>query len=247
MLLETYQKMVEYFPFVPLPRNVSCPELVERRPMLMFAVLTVASHDSVLLQLTLSREFRKVIMVKIMNGEKSLDILQGLLVFIAWHHHYMDTHAVSIPMLLQLSLGIANDLGLDQIGASERHAVQQEDARNREAKRAYLGCYFLACNIGLLDSGKARSLSYASTLQNYATELAASQEHKSDAVLPVLVDVCSFMEDVAETFRNQLQQALTVRSQVKRLSDKWENIRLASVMQANDFSKLHAASTSCSC
>jgi hypothetical protein len=45
------------------------------------------------------------------------------------------------------------------------------------------------------------------------------------------------MEDVEETFRNQSEQAVVVRTQVKRLSDKWDNIRLASKLQANDFSK----------
>lgn len=237
MLLETYRAMADFFPFVTLPKDYSCRDLVLHRPVLMFAVLTVASYDSVLLQSTLSREFRKVIMVRIMNGEKSLDLLQGLLVFIAWHHHYMDAHAVSIPMLLQLSIGIARDLGLNSMSATTRSPLLKGDPREREAKRTYLGCYYLASNIGLVDSGATRSMSYSSILRTYASELAAVWEHKTDAIIPILIDICQFMEDVEETFQSNSEQALVARSQVKRLSDKWDHIRSASKLQASDYSK----------
>lgn len=237
MLVDNFRNMVMFFPFVALPNDCSCRVLIQNRPMLIFAVLAVASYDSVHLQLALSREFRKVVMVKIMNGEKSLDLLQALLVFIAWHHHYMDAQAVSVPMLLQLCVGIASDLGLDSIATTIRSPLQKHDSRDREAKRAYLGCYYLTSNIALMEPGKPRCMSYSSTLRSYASELASTWEIKSDAMLPILVDVCQYMEDVEETFLNQPEQALVARSQVKRLSDKWENIQLASKLQANDFSK----------
>lgn len=240
MLLNTYRHMTDFFPFVALPKDCSCRDLVQHRPVLMFAVLTVASYETVPLQQTLSREFRKVAMVKIMNGDKSLDLLQGLLVFIAWHHHYMDAQAVSVPMLLQICVGIASDLGLDKISTNARSPLHREDPRDREAKRAYLGCYYLASNIGLVESGRTRSISYSSTLRNYASDLATAWEHKTDTLLPILIDVCQFMEDVEETFHGRSEQALVVRSQVKRLGDKWEHIRSASKLQANDYSTYSA-------
>lgn len=236
MLVDTYRTMSDYFPFVTLPKEYSCRELLQQRPMLMFAVLTVASNDSVLLQLTLSREFRKVVTVKVMSGEKSLDLLQGLLVFIAWHHCYMDAQAVSITMLLQICAGIAHDLGLDSLSTSMRSPLHRDDPRDREAKRAYLGCYYLASNIGLTEPRKTRSIPYSTTLRTYASELAASWEYKSDAILPIIIDICQFTEDVQETFSNQTEQALIARSQVKRLSAKWDSICLASKLQASDFS-----------
>jgi hypothetical protein len=236
-LLETYRPMVEFFPFVTVPKDYSCPELIQHRPILMFAVFVAASHDSTSLQRTLSREFRKVVTVKIMSGEKSLDLLQGLLVFIAWHHHYMDAQAVSLPMLLQLCVGIASDLGLNKISTTARSPLHRQDAWEREAKRAYLGCYYLSSNIGLIESRRNRCISYSTTLRIYASDLAsATWETKTDAVLPVLIDTCQFMEDVDETFHGRSEEALVARSQVKRLIDKWEHIRSASKLQANDYS-----------
>ncbi|KAF2475764.1 uncharacterized protein BDR25DRAFT_322237 [Lindgomyces ingoldianus] len=236
LLLESYRAMIDFFPFVTLPKECFYRDLIQKRPILMFAVLTVTSYDSSLLQLTLSREFRKVVTVKIMNGEKSLDLLQGLLVFIAWHHHYMDPQAVSIQMLLQICIGISGDLGLDSI--SPATAYHKEDPQNREAKRAYLGCYYLSSNLGMMEISKNRGLSHSVILRNYASELASAWEFKSDSVLLALVETCQFMEDVEETFCNQSEQALVARSQVKRLSDKWDNMRISSQQLAADFKTL---------
>ncbi|KZM20537.1 sequence-specific DNA binding RNA polymerase II transcription factor [Ascochyta rabiei] len=238
MLVDVYRTMADYFPFVTLPKDCTCRDLFQQRPILMFAVLVVASYDSVLLQLTLSREFRKVATVKVMNGEKSLDLLQGLLVFIAWHHHYMDAQAVSIPMLLQICAGIAGDLELDSLSTAVRSPLHKNDPRDKEAKRAYLGCYYLASNINLTEPGKARCMSYSSTIRTYASELASSWEHKSDAILPIVIDICQFTEDVQETFAGPTEQALIARTQVKRLIAKWDSICLASKLQASDFKTL---------
>ncbi|KAF2785814.1 hypothetical protein K505DRAFT_368781 [Melanomma pulvis-pyrius CBS 109.77] len=237
-LLESYRTMVDFFPFVALPRECFCRDLIQQRPMVMFAILTVASYDSALLQLTLSREFRKVVMVKIMKGEKSLDLLQGLLVFIAWHHHYMDSHAVSVHMLLQMCVGIAGDLALDSIPTFASSPFQKQDSRDREAKRAYLGCYYLASNLSMMESGRARCLSYSDTLRIYASELGSAWEYKSDSILPTLIDTCQFIEDVEETFRTRSEQALTVKCQIKRLSDRWDNMRLSTKQLSSDFKTL---------
>ncbi|KAF2637578.1 hypothetical protein P280DRAFT_492426 [Massarina eburnea CBS 473.64] len=238
MLLESYRTMADFFPFVTLPKECFCRHLMQQRPILMFAILTAASYDSALLQLTLSREFRKVIMVKIMNGEKSLDLLQALLVFIAWHHHYMDAQAVSIRLLLQICVGIAADLGLDSTAPSVKSPLSHDNSRDRESKRAYLGCYYLASNFGMMDSCRTRSISYSSTMRTYASELASAWEHRSDAILPILIDTCQFMEDVEETFRNQSAHTSIVKAQLCRLSEKWDSMRHASNAQATDYNTL---------
>jgi hypothetical protein len=178
-------------------------------------------------------------MVKLMNGEKSLDLLQGLLVFLAWHHHYMETGMISVPMLLQICVGITRDLGLDNISKPVRSPLQQEEQRNREAKRAYLGCYYLGSTTGLMEPAKARCMPYSDMLRTYAAELASAWEHKSDGILPILIDVCQYMEDVEETFHGHFEQAQITRSQVKRLNDKWESIHTASKLQVKDFSTIH--------
>lgn len=236
-LLETYRTMTEFFPFVLLPKECFCGDLIQQRPIFLFAVLTAASFDSSQLQISLSREFRKVAMAKIMNGEKSLDLLQGLLVFIAWHHHYMDAHAASVHLLLQICVGIAGDLGLDNIPSHTRSLVKKDDTWQREAKRAYLGCYYLASSLSLLESGRARSMSHSSTLQIFARDIADAWEHRSDAIVPILIDMCQFMEDVEDTFGDHSEPALVTKAQLKRLNEKWDHMQSATKAQANDYRK----------
>ena len=236
-LLESYRSMSDFFPFVTLPRESFCRDLIQQRPMVMFAILTVASSDSALLQLTLSREFRKVALAKIIRGEKTLDLLQGLLIFIAWHHHYMDAQAPSIHILLQLSIGIAGDLGLDSIPTLASSPFPKHDTREREAKRAYLGIAYLATNLSVMEPSRARSLLHSNTLRLYASDLGSAWEYNSDSMLSPLIDVCHFIEDVEETFRTPSEQAMIVKCQLKRLSDKWDGIRMASKQPASDFSK----------
>ncbi|KAF2704320.1 hypothetical protein K504DRAFT_473527 [Pleomassaria siparia CBS 279.74] len=238
LLLENYRTMVDFFPFVALPRESFCRDLIQQRPMVMFAILTVASNDSALLQLTLSREFRKVAMIKIMKGEKTLDLLQGLLVFIAWHHHYMDSQAISIHMLLHLCVGIADDLGLDSIPTFASSPFHKQDSRDREAKRAYLGCYYLACNLALSEPGRTRSMSYSNTIRVYASELGSAREYPPDSMLPTLIDTCQFMEDVEETFCSLSEQALIVKCQLKRLTDRWESMRHSTKQLSTDYKTL---------
>ncbi|KAF2012929.1 hypothetical protein BU24DRAFT_465278 [Aaosphaeria arxii CBS 175.79] len=236
MLIESFRSMSDFFPFVTLPSGAFFQDLLQQRPILMFAAFTVASYDSATLQLTLSREFRNVVMVRTMKGDKSLDLVQGLLVFIAWHHHYMDSQAISIRTLLQLCIGIATDLGLDNLSSG---SYSRDQSQHREGKRAYLGCYYLSSALGMLDTTKSRILSYSSILRTYASELASGWEHKTDSILPSLVETCHYVEDVQETFQNHSEPALVVRSQVTRLSDKWESMRAVSRQLPVDYKTLH--------
>lgn len=234
-LLDTYRSMADYFPFVLLPRECFCGDLIQQRPMFLFAVLTAASSESFQLQISLSREFRKVVMGRIMGGEKSLDLLQGLLVFIAWHHHYMDANAASVHLLLQICVGIASDLGLDKIPSSTQSPTHKDDAWNREAKRAYLGCYYLASSLNSLETGRARSLSHSSTLQIFARDIAETWEYRSDAIVPILIDTCQFLEDIEETFGSQPVPASVAKAQLKRLNEKWDHMQAATKAQANEY------------
>lgn len=80
-LLSKFQTKSSYFPFVALPSNIASAE----HRFLYLAVLTAASSDDMALLRSLDNRFRSVLADRIVNaGEKSLDYLQGLLIYIAW-------------------------------------------------------------------------------------------------------------------------------------------------------------------
>jgi hypothetical protein len=77
--------MTPHFPFVIIPPNVSMHHLRQDKPFLFLAILASASYENMPLQRSLGGEVKKAVSARmILNGEVSFDLLQGLLVFLAW-------------------------------------------------------------------------------------------------------------------------------------------------------------------
>ena len=74
------------FPFIIIPSASPLEVLRQERPFLLLAVLVVASRKQHKLQDALEREFRRSLSAKvIMEGARNLDLLQGLLIYLAWY------------------------------------------------------------------------------------------------------------------------------------------------------------------
>lgn len=77
--------MIPHFPFVVIPSHVTAEVLRKEKPFLFLTVMTVASFDNLPLQRALGEEVKKVISERIIvSGEVSFEMLQGLLVYLAW-------------------------------------------------------------------------------------------------------------------------------------------------------------------
>jgi hypothetical protein len=77
--------MAPTFPFVHIPVEATVPSLSRSSPFLLLAILTTASIRDQPLYLQMDYEFRRVLGLKvIVERQKSLDFLQGLLIYIAW-------------------------------------------------------------------------------------------------------------------------------------------------------------------
>ena len=84
-MVQSYQSRTAYFPFISIPENTSAEKICEKWPFLVLSILVVSSVDDPLLQKSLDERFRKVLATRVvMQGEKSLDYLHGLLVYLAW-------------------------------------------------------------------------------------------------------------------------------------------------------------------
>ncbi|KAF2743485.1 hypothetical protein M011DRAFT_410617 [Sporormia fimetaria CBS 119925] len=222
---ETYCTMSDFFPFVVPPPSPSRPSSLDQRPFLMLAIFTVASFDEPALQLKLKSMFIRVVTTKAMvHGLKSLDMLQGLLVFVAWHHHYMDGDGPSIQVLLQMCLAIAAELGLADESILPAHEPDVE------AKRAYLGCYYLSMMSKIFEVAKTPPLTFSSRTEAWASAVSYIGRSPSDKMMVSLIKSCEFLEDVDETFRGvdetfrgpSWEAAQKLRSQVQRLRKTWD-------------------------
>lgn len=78
--------LTPHFPFVVIPHQISAIQLREEKPFLFLAIMSSASYENMPLQRLLGTEVKKAVASRIiLNGEVSFDLLQGLLVFLAWY------------------------------------------------------------------------------------------------------------------------------------------------------------------
>lgn len=84
-LLLKFQSKASFFPFMQIPPESTVPSLSRTSPFLLLAILAASSMEDPLLHHQIDHEFRRVLSSKmLLQGQKSLDFLQGLLVYIAW-------------------------------------------------------------------------------------------------------------------------------------------------------------------
>jgi len=84
-LLSSFRDMMSYFPFVIIRQGESVESMSRDRPFLFLAAVTAASSQEKSLQQALNKEVLHVISQRIIfDGDKSIDLLQGLLVYLAW-------------------------------------------------------------------------------------------------------------------------------------------------------------------
>ena len=83
--LQIFRAQASNFPFVVVDPTIALDILRRKRPFLLLSILAFAAQSNVELQAKLETELKESLARRlIMNGEKSLDLLQGLLVYLNW-------------------------------------------------------------------------------------------------------------------------------------------------------------------
>lgn len=84
--LDFYRSKTASFPFVYISPDCSLDRLRREKPFLLHAILTCGAQSNLKLQQALELELRELLSRKMLiAGEKSMDLLQGLLVYLAWY------------------------------------------------------------------------------------------------------------------------------------------------------------------
>lgn len=139
---------VESFPFVVVDSDVAT--LRRDQPFLFHAILTVTSYSTPAIQYLLSEELRRQLARVIEYSRKSLDILQGLLVYGAWYHAFYHPASQQLAIIVQLCVALVQDLGLSRRPKTKPGKWSLADCRTQNKykgtpseKRAFLGTFFL--------------------------------------------------------------------------------------------------------
>ncbi|KAK1810063.1 hypothetical protein LTR12_015578 [Friedmanniomyces endolithicus] len=187
-----------HFPFYCLRPDASVVDMATDHPLTTVAICTVTSSAHPDTQARLSQAFRTALSATvIMRGERSIDLLQGLMIFLAWHHNYMAKQQIN--QMLYLLAGMAADLGLHR-------QPYRTDALNIAAAlkqdRAFLGCYYLCCGLSVMGFDKPSPLRWTDNLRRCADHLAISGSHPQDNTLVGIIELIRAIDDLQGTLRS---------------------------------------------
>ncbi len=192
ILFDRYRRlMANNMPFVKVP-YCTTHQMYTDRPVLLQSIVTVTYfHEYPTQQNMVKRLIRNITERVFIDGEKSLDILQAVLVLVAWFH----PHIFTIPQctnLLHIAQALTIDLGFDRPPQSasdmkpphkpgQNHPAMRQHATMAE-HRAYLGTFYLT---SMLSSPfrKCPSMRKTPYLEEALKALQEAQEYESDLLL----------------------------------------------------------------
>ncbi|KAJ8066028.1 hypothetical protein OCU04_005121 [Sclerotinia nivalis] len=208
-LVKLYQaEMTAKFPFVVIETGeLTRKEWVLGKPVLGKAVLMAASYYNLprqtVYETALVRDLTDRIMVK---REKTLELLQTILVFCGWYHYHCLGHP-HLNNLLGLAMGLAGDLGLNKLPSSDkfkypfghsRATAGDLSRRSMEQRRALAGLFYLT---SLVATGFQRidAMKYSIHLDECVRVIEKKPEHSTDLLLVELVKVSHLGERIGQT------------------------------------------------
>ncbi|KAK3375796.1 hypothetical protein B0T24DRAFT_549113 [Lasiosphaeria ovina] len=196
--------MTPHFPFVVLHDAVTVEQLRRERPCLCLAVLAVSAFHGFALQRQLSALFSQAIAARLVASElASLDVLQGLLVHLAWAHYQPRPRSYS--QHLHLATSIVSDLRLDRPPKPYLWGKVEADNRDEgvsagaewgpDEQRALIGTYYLASSSSIVLL-KMRHFPYSPFILDSCEKLEARGEFPGDKYLKHIVQIQSLSEQV---------------------------------------------------
>ncbi|KAL0944843.1 C6 transcription factor [Colletotrichum truncatum] len=198
---------LRYFPFLHFKATMTAQELRAEKPFLWICIMTVASKVASQ-QIALGLRVRQIVAQKLLvENERSLDYLLGLLCVLGWANHQLGNKPF-MCLFCQVAIGLTFDLGLskDPIEglnpflcwkAAQERADKEKNTvhcqffkaqmpRTMEQRRAALACYIITANVaGFL--GKMDPLRWTSHMDESLQLLDSQPEVPSDRTLVALV------------------------------------------------------------
>lgn len=218
-LLVTFRSMAVHFPIWIFPEGASCIDCIQQKPFATLAMLVASSSANERLQTACDFTFRNMLARKvIVEGKRNLELLQGLLIYLAWHHHYLRHETQQIYQYLQLAIGMVVDLGLNKPKSQQRHSPslsQNSMSRGKttseestaEEERALLGCYALSCGLAVLGFDKPQNLAYTDHLRQCGEDLAEHGCYDTDRDWLPTIELLHIAEEIQRSSRTDLEAA----------------------------------------
>jgi hypothetical protein len=226
VLFERYQRlMAPHMPFVILPADTTALALQQSEPFLMQAIAVVASFHNTTRQQGVAKAFTRDLCDRLLiNGEKSLGLLQGLLIFSNWYNPHLYTPRNSTT-LLHFAMALTTDLNIDR-GPSEKaqmdaamkaYGVAKPAKRlTNDELRAVLGTFYLT-SVLFTSFKKVDLMQWTPWLTKCANMLAEAPEYESDSHLLQLVNTQRIMQEAVAVEHSNVPVQLYAKSLLAEL------------------------------
>ncbi|KIW30992.1 uncharacterized protein PV07_02677 [Cladophialophora immunda] len=209
LMLDVFRnEFMPHFPFVIIPPHMSLEELRGKKPFFFMVVMMIACRHDVPRQTALGKTLKEIIGQKMMtHGEQSLDLLQGLLVYLAWYHVNLHLGG-QLTVVVHLVMSVMIDLGLNKHYTPRKYAKPQRDyfhldrhetaARTLEDRRTYLGCFYMTSVVSMT-ARDFEAIRYTKYTEECYTMISEALEYPSDSYLVQLTKLNYLGDKISRT------------------------------------------------
>ncbi|KAF2717556.1 hypothetical protein K431DRAFT_232872 [Polychaeton citri CBS 116435] len=195
--LTVFRQLLVNFPFLEMPISTNPIDLAATRPFLTLAICIVTASNDHHYQSQLSKAFRSALAIRVhVHGDRSIDIVLGLMVFTAWQHQYASGRQTYQELCLLCAMCFDLDPSLR---TSPYDAITI--GRRLEQDRAILGCYYLCSGISILAFNRPSPLKWSEHLDQSAKSVADNASSHNDQLLLSLTELMSAVESLDEILR----------------------------------------------
>ncbi|KAK1974346.1 hypothetical protein LZ30DRAFT_413218 [Colletotrichum cereale] len=220
ILLQTFvDDLQPLYPFVIVPPNMDPAQLAAERPYLWKGIQMTASHLNAAKQVRLGNELlQDIAQAAFTKPVRSLDVLQGLQLLIAWYHYninsYQLTNLLFLARSMCISLGFKDNpikfkgrgkgdcsisvQNQDDDDSKARPQAREQASARLELMRAFAGCYYLNT---LVFTTNKRPDAFMNTahLESCCRQIEEAAEHPSDELLVQLFKIQQLAQTISLT------------------------------------------------
>ncbi|KAL7806658.1 hypothetical protein V8C44DRAFT_338519 [Trichoderma aethiopicum] len=228
-LLNSFDCMADYIPFITLPAGSTVTYVASTRPFVLLAILTVASRSRTVQKHSLyDEEFLRVLGLKyVSGGERSIQLLQGLLIYCAWYPFHLKPKSAQLAHCIRMAADIIHELGLDENFLASDMWVQGITKEELDKIRAYLTYVYLVSTYVAVWKGERCVPTRAPPWASIALDtLEQNAQTEGDRVLASLVRLSILCSDASDAMNERAKD--TVRNSqliLLGLEQRYQQIR----------------------
>ncbi|KAB5549622.1 hypothetical protein GE09DRAFT_179657 [Coniochaeta sp. 2T2.1] len=250
-LLYLYKSRVSpLFPFVIIPPGTHYYDLRQERPFLFACIRMISSlNDAKSMRPQIRLILSYIAEHALVQSDKSLDLLQGIIIVLGWYHHHCLAHA-QMNNLTSLATSLVADLGLNRRPPPPElksfnfsHSKVPETPASNEEKRALLAAWYLSSLVAL-GYEEIDSKFLSPYMKQCLVDLEEEQEYDTDVNLVRMVRLQQLSEEMAN-LRGQegepdfLNDSSDLRGEADKLAFSVSNSALA----RNSYLELYVLNT----